>query len=70
MKFSQVREVTTNATVYQLRVEDTDMLLAPLDIFDMMLLKECEASKAIADKLLALETIARKIEQSQGVPQP
>jgi hypothetical protein len=70
MKFQKARELTTNATVYCLRIEDTDLLLAPLDQFDMMLLRECGDSTSIADQLLALETIARRIEQQQGTPQP
>jgi len=70
MKFQYRRDLTTNATHYYLVLEDADVAWAPLDQFDRMLIKECEGSKSIADKLLALECIARKIEEAEGVPQP
>jgi hypothetical protein len=67
MKLTQQRELITNATIYVLRIEDLDLVLAPLDSFDLMLLRECSDSASIADKLLALECIARRIEQAQPV---
>jgi len=75
MKFIKYRrpdalEPRVNTTIYQLTIEDTEFVLAPLDTFDLMLIRECDTSNAVADKLLALETIVRRIEQSQGVPQP
>jgi hypothetical protein len=37
--------------------------MKPLDGFDIRLLRECEDSESIADRLLGLEVIARRIEQ-------
>jgi hypothetical protein len=49
---------------YNLTISDDFLMRVPLDRFDMMLIKECEESEKIEDKLLALETIVRKGNQS------
>ena len=41
------------------------MTMARLDGFDRRLLEECEDSDSVADKLLALELIARRIEEGK-----
>jgi hypothetical protein len=70
-KFSALREYSTGASVFTftLRMED-NLMLSDLDAFEFGLLKECDKSEAIADKLLALECIVRKIERKLGVEQP
>lgn len=70
MEFRKTREIITNATIYYIRIEDFELQFAPLDEFDMRLIRECDKSIAVADKLLALEAIVRKIEIANKVPQP
>lgn len=41
---------------------DWDLVQLDLDGFERMLLRECEQSESLADILLGLELIARKIE--------
>lgn len=65
MKFIYVQDTISRAEVYQLRIEDHELEFAPLDTFDLLLLKECGTSSAISDKLLALKTIARRIEETK-----
>lgn len=48
----------------RLTIEERDMVHARFDRFDELLIKECEGSGMASDKLLALETIVRKIEQA------
>lgn len=50
--------------VAQLEIDATDVLEAALDPTDRALLRECEHSSSISDKLLALETIARRVEEA------
>lgn len=50
---------------YNLTVPDGDLAKMKLHDFDRLLLVECEKSKKVSDKLLALETIVRRIEESE-----
>ena len=43
----------------------TDQLRAKLQNWDHLLLRECEKSTSIADKVLGLEMITRRIEESE-----
>jgi hypothetical protein len=70
MTLQKLREITTNETLYYLRISDCELVMAELDTFDIMLIRECDTSASVADKLLALETIVRRIEQAKGAPQP
>ena len=50
---------------YVLDIPDLEYMRARFDNWDYMLLRDCEGEgRTIADALLALETIARRIEQS------
>lgn len=51
--------------VYVLKIADLEMHTMDLDEMDKRLIKECESSKLISDKLLALECIARNIERKK-----
>jgi hypothetical protein len=44
---------------------DEDLIQVALDPWDMALLRECEASGTIPDTLLALECLARRLEQQR-----
>jgi len=51
---------------YLLELDSNETLPTNLDNFDMMLIRKCGVSNSIADKLLALECIVRRIEQANG----
>ena len=64
MKLSRWDDPETGAMIYKLKIEPLDIISAyPLDNFDRLLIDDCEKSGCIADKILALEIIVRKIEQ-------
>lgn len=50
-------------THYLITIEDSELAQIPLDEFDRELLRECEISDHVSDKLLALEALSRKIER-------
>jgi hypothetical protein len=50
--------------VYRLSINRNDFILSRCyDPMDLLLLQECEQSNKVSDKLLALEMIARHIEE-------
>lgn len=52
--------------VYTLVIDDTDWCLAHFDGFDLAVLRDCEKDDAtIADKLLGLELVARRIQEGK-----
>ena len=59
------RERTLDGQRWTLDITDYDMQSVPLDKFDHLLLQECSGSDAISDALLALETMARRLEQAE-----
>lgn len=65
MKLMKNVNIENETSVYTLEITKSDLLnMYKLDNFDLMLLKDCEKENAtISDKLLALETIARRVEQ-------
>jgi hypothetical protein len=65
VKLTMAIEPLTRNHVYHLEISDVEFVLMRLDNFDTLLLKECEGSDSIADKLLALETLARRIEEER-----
>lgn len=50
--------------VFTIIIDDTDTIGIKYSNWDLRLFEECEKSNQIADKLLALETIVRKVEQN------
>lgn len=67
MKFEEHQVDMRGSRKYVLDLDDSELMPLNLDKFDRMLIRECGASNSIADKLLALECIVRKIEQSHGI---
>ena len=65
MKLSCIRDVENQQTVYKLSMTDSEVTQVFLGNFDKLLIDECETSDKIADKVLALEMITRKIESTQ-----
>lgn len=63
MKFEQRRDTDADVIEYKLTITGGDMAAVELLGFDKLLLRECETSGKISDKLLALETLARRIEE-------
>ena len=67
MKLRNWRDPVTGDLHCEFTISETDQVkAASLDGFDFLLLRECESSDAISDKLLALELMARKIEQGSS----
>lgn len=50
-----------------LTIDVLDFLEFKPDEFSRLLFKECESSGSIADKLLALECVARRLEETKKV---
>jgi hypothetical protein len=63
MRFQESREPITGGLTYVLRIEDSEIVAAKLEAFDLQLISEC-GQGSIADKLLGLETLARAIENA------
>ena len=62
MKLTCIKE--NQQTIYKLNISDAEFVRAHFDNFDRLLIDECEISDRVSDKLLALETITRRIESS------
>lgn len=63
MKLEVWEDFSTRNKVYHLELSQVDLEEVPLDNFDRALLRECSGSSSIADALLCLEMIARRLEQ-------
>lgn len=64
MRLIKDQDYRTGVTKYILEVDDHDQMLADFDWFDTLLMRDCELpGSTIADKLLALEMMARRIEE-------
>lgn len=64
MRFITRVDLERDSFVYTLEIENADIIAIPLDSMDHTLIDECEKSHKIADKLLGLEMVVRKIEQA------
>ena len=64
MQFDTTEMLDTCTRVFTLTLTQRDMITVNLYQFDHVLLAECDASPSIADKLLGLECIARRLEQA------
>jgi len=65
MKFEHHKHPATNDYHVSLVIEGFELRSVRFTDFDRALFRECEDSESIADKLLALETVARRIEEQQ-----
>jgi len=63
MKAKLYRDLKTNEQVYEIRIDSLDLSCPLLDSWDRKLIKECDESTTLSDKLLALETIIRRNEE-------
>ena len=63
MKLTRHRAPDRDEIVFTLTITGADYDRARLFPFDRMLLRECEDG-SIADKLLGLETMARRVEEA------
>lgn len=64
MIFQMTEDLANGERTYTLKVNDYELLMATLERYDRMFIAECESSGRVSDKLLALETIARRIEEN------
>lgn len=55
----------TNIETFILKIDKQEVIKANLQGIDFALLRECGESIKISDKLLGLETLVRRIEESQ-----
>ena len=65
MKLISWNDVATGVDHYNLEINQVDLVRAKLHDFDRRLLADCDTSDKVSDKLLALETIARRIEEGK-----
>lgn len=63
MKFQMQRDICADKIKVMLEIDGYEYMAAGLDHFDRLLIRECEGSDKTSDKLLALETIVRRIEE-------
>ena len=67
MNFSVFKDPETNTTVYRLTITSDDQVTAArLTDLDHRLFKECSKSELVSDKILALETLVRRIEEGKN----
>ena len=64
MKFEYNMDHKTQDAIFRLTIPQDCVNLVEFDEFSHALFISCEASDSIADKLLALETIVRKVEDA------
>ncbi len=64
MEISTVHNLYNGKQIFQLTILDDELVTLKLYPCDNLLLKKCELSNKISDKLLALERIAMRIEES------
>lgn len=64
MKFETSEHADTKTRTFTLTIEEVDVMSVHLFDFDRAVMTECEASGSIADKLLGLELLARRVEES------
>ena len=65
MKLLCEKDIENQQTRYTLVMTDLDLIKVRLGAFDKLLIDKCEQSDKVSDKLLGLETIARKVEANQ-----
>lgn len=65
MKLTKIHDDVNEKLCFLLEIGRCEYESAKFDIFDNRLMDECESFTKISDKLLWLETAARKIEEKQ-----
>ncbi|HUU88395.1 MAG TPA: hypothetical protein VMX17_11680 [Candidatus Glassbacteria bacterium] len=70
MRILSYNDTAQSKRRYLITIDDIDMMDVNFTDFDRSILKDCEKSNSIADKILALELIARRIEESQKKDSP
>lgn len=64
MKLERINHKDRDEVEFRLTITDLEMVKMKLHPFDRALIADCDSSDTISDKLLALETIARRIEEA------
>ena len=64
MKFSVTRIEHGDAYIVQLEMDVCDLVEAKLTPSDMAVLEECARGESISDRLLAVHTIAKRVEEA------
>lgn len=64
MKLVRTESFEDDLVRYFLEVSSAEMQMADFDWLDRGLMRETEATASIADKLLALEMLARRVEEA------
>ena len=64
MRYTEETDTRSHAMKITVEIDDLEMVGCKTDEFDRRLLRECNRSSSVADKILALETIARRIEEA------
>lgn len=62
MDFTSYRNETTKREYYKIGIDDCELMKVKLDPSDKALIKECEESGFVSDKVYAVYTLLRKIE--------
>lgn len=65
MKFNISKDIEKQKTIYTLIIDDIDRVEARFTTHDKMLFEDCSGDAPISSKLWALETLARRIEESR-----
>jgi hypothetical protein len=66
MEYKETMDPLTRDRIITVVLREEDFVVNNLfDEFDRLLLEECEKSNSVADKILALETVVRRYEQSK-----
>lgn len=66
MRIVMERDACDDKIKVLLEIDGHEYVRARLDRFDHLLIADCEGSNKVSDKLLMLETIARRIEESSA----
>ena len=66
MEYKETMDPLTRDRIITVVLREEDFVVNNLfDEFDRLLLEECGKSNSVADKILALETVVRRYEQSR-----
>ena len=65
MRMSTYRHADERSKTWMVTITDSEYAKAIFTEADYQVLRECEGSDSIADKLLALELIVRRVEESK-----
>ena len=66
MKYEESIEAATHTRHIHIEIEDSELVFLKLDEFDQAVIDDCKFG-TIADKILALQTVAFRLEQQQGI---